>query len=187
MRIIAGRFKSRRLARPHWHGVRPMMDRVKESLFGHLGAKVEGSRVLDLFAGSGSLGLEALSRGARSCVFVEESPAALAVLRRNVQTLAVGAQAKMVRGEVLRALARLARQGGAYDLIFSDPPYNKGLVKKTLLALDASDILRPDSWVVVGHARQEPPEEALQALVFEETRFYGQACLSFFYHPEVKP
>ena len=118
MRIVAGTFKGRRLAAPRGARTRPTADRVREALFAMLG-DVGGARVLDLYAGSGALGIEALSRGADSAVFVERDAQALAAIERNLG--AVGAEATVVRQDVLRFLARA---DGAFDLVFCDPPYD---------------------------------------------------------------
>lgn len=118
MRVIAGLAKGRRLLAPRGAGTRPMMDRAREGLFSSLGERVAGARVLDLYAGSGSLGLEALSRGAGGAVFVERSRAALAALRANVAAVGLGGQ--VVAGDVE---AYLERAAGPYDLVFVDPPY----------------------------------------------------------------
>src|SRR3954467_15650634 len=120
MRIISGQWRGRRLVAPAGNATRPTSDRVREALFSILGA-LDGERVLDLFAGSGALGLEALSRGAASATFVERAPAALRVLRDNVADL--GASAEVVAADA-RAHLRAARaQGAQYDLVFLDPPY----------------------------------------------------------------
>ena len=118
MRIIAGLAKGRRLLAPRDGGTRPMTDRAREGLFSSLGERVAGAKVLDLYAGSGSLGLEALSRGAADAVFVERGRAALAALRANVA--AVGLGGRVVGGDVGTFLARAA---GPFDLVFVDPPY----------------------------------------------------------------
>jgi len=118
MRVIAGIAKGRRLLAPRGEGTRPMMDRAREGLFSSLGGAVAGSRVLDLYAGTGSLGLEALSRGAADAVFVERGRAALAALRENVA--AVGLGGEVVAGDVE---AYLERAAGRFDLVFVDPPY----------------------------------------------------------------
>ncbi|HUU61542.1 MAG TPA: 16S rRNA (guanine(966)-N(2))-methyltransferase RsmD [Acidimicrobiia bacterium] len=118
MRIIAGIAKGRRLLAPRGEGTRPMMDRAREGLFSSLGETVAGARVLDLYAGTGSLGLEALSRGASDAVFVERGPAAVAALRANVA--AVGLVGEVVAADVD---AYLERAAGPFDLVFVDPPY----------------------------------------------------------------
>jgi 16S rRNA (guanine966-N2)-methyltransferase len=118
VRVVAGEFKGRRLHAPRGSRTRPTADRVREALFSMLG-DVSGARVLDLYAGSGALGIEALSRGAESALFVERDQAALAALRRNLE--AVGARADVRRQDVLRFLAR---PEGTFDLVFCDPPYD---------------------------------------------------------------
>ncbi|MDH5372871.1 MAG: 16S rRNA (guanine(966)-N(2))-methyltransferase RsmD, partial [Acidimicrobiia bacterium] len=118
MRIIAGHAKGRRLRSPHGLATRPMMDRVREALFSSLGARIPGSRVLDLYAGSGSLGLEALSRGAESSVFVEQGRAALDALRENVEM--IGLDGVVVAVDVASFLRSTPEQ---FDVVFVDPPY----------------------------------------------------------------
>ena len=138
MRVVAGTFKGRRLAAPRGTRTRPTADRVREALFSMLG-DVGDARVLDLYAGSGALGIEALSRGAASAVFVERDAQALAAIERNLA--AVGVEATVVRQDVLRFLARA---DGAFDLVFCDPPYDSasrlaGQLADRLPALCAED------------------------------------------------
>jgi len=125
MRIIAGEFRSRVLRSFEGRGIRPMLDRVRQSLFDVLGEGASGaSEVLDLYAGSGSLGLEALSRGARRATFVERCASSLSVLRENVASLRLGPdRARVVAAEALAAAARFAGEGERFDLVFLDPPY----------------------------------------------------------------
>jgi 16S rRNA (guanine966-N2)-methyltransferase len=121
VRIIAGEFGSRRLVVPPGRRIRPTGDRARESLFAALG-DLTAARVLDLFAGSGALGLEALSRGAASCVFCERAPVALEALRANVDALGVADRVRIVPGDALRHLGSL---GGGFDLVLLDPPYGE--------------------------------------------------------------
>ena len=122
MRVIAGSARGRRLKGPPGDDTRPMMDRVKEALFSSLGVRVVGARVLDLYAGSGALGIESLSRGAGSVVFVEKGRAALATLRNNMETL--GFDGRVIAGDVG---SYLAAAGDRFDLVFVDPPYRLSL------------------------------------------------------------
>ena len=179
MRIIAGEFRSRKLAFPKTKLTRPMMDRMKESVFSILGETLEGAAVLDLFAGSGSLGLEALSRGAREVVFVENGAWAVETIRDNLKSLALTQKALVINQDVSLALARLQRDGKSFKIIFLDPPYNEGLVKKILIQLERSDIVSALTQIILHHSRQEKLPETLEKLeVLREKRF-GQACLSF--------
>ena len=121
MRIVAGRWGGRRLAAPRGSETRPTSDRVREALFSILGDRVQDARVLDLFAGSGALGLEALSRGAAAATFVDSAPAAIAVLRANLDSL--GAEAGVHRADALRFLRAAPGNARHYDLVLLDPPY----------------------------------------------------------------
>jgi len=156
-----------------------MTDRNKEIIFGILGESVTGARVLDLFAGSGSLGLEALSRGAAHVTFVENGNWAHKPLRENLRNLGLEKKGELVRQNVFRCLKALQRKGEVFTLIFLDPPYNQGLVKKILNLLDRSDIVTPLTQLIVHRSRQEKLPEALQRLKVLREKQIGQACLSF--------
>jgi len=184
MRIIAGEFKSRKIDFPKTKLTRPMTDRSKETLFNILGSLVNGKHVLDLFAGSGSLGLEALSRGCRDVTFVDQADWASKVIHRNLESLGLSARAQVVESEVLRAISRFEKRGDRYSLIFVDPPFNQGLVQKTLIKLDQSAIVSPFAQIVVGHAVQEPIVDQFKTLELARTKKLGQAYLSFFFKVE---
>lgn len=137
MRIVAGQHRSRRLITPPGKGVRPTSDRAREAIFASLGAAVIDARVLDLFAGSGALGLEALSRGASSCHFVERNAEALEAIRTNLVTLGESEHARVERGNAMTVLQRLANAGEQFELVLVDPPYDAvpdlAVMLKTLL------------------------------------------------------
>jgi 16S rRNA (guanine966-N2)-methyltransferase len=152
MRIVGGTLKGSRLAAPASDRVRPTSDRTREAVFNILahgidGFDIEGARVLDLFAGTGALGLEALSRGARSCLFVEDHAESRALIRRNVETLALTGVTRIFR----RDAARLgpAERMGPFDLVFADPPYGKGLAERALVSAREGGWLVPGAVVVV--------------------------------------
>ena len=184
MRIIAGEFKSRKIDFPKTKMTRPMTDRSKETLFNILGSLVNGKHVLDLFAGSGSLGLEALSRGCRDVTFVDQADWASEVIHRNLKSLGLSARAQVVEADVLKTITRFEKRGDRYSLIFVDPPFNQGLVQKTLIKLDQSAIVSPFAQIVVGHAVQEPIVEQFKTLELARTKKLGQAYLSFFFKVE---
>ncbi|MFH1529901.1 MAG: 16S rRNA (guanine(966)-N(2))-methyltransferase RsmD [Pseudomonadota bacterium] len=187
MRIIAGRYRGHPISAPAGRTVRPTTDRVREALFSILGASVEGAAVLDLFAGSGALGLEALSRGAARAVFVEASPRSLAVLHKNIERLGVEG-VRVAKGRVEDTLPRLARDGETFDLVFLDPPYHKGLATETIERLGAGTLLRPGARVVAEHeADGPPPELPAGGLVRDDTRRYGDTALSFYRTPTEAP
>jgi 16S rRNA (guanine966-N2)-methyltransferase len=172
MRIIAGSAKGRRLYAPRGHRTRPFTDRAKEALFSSLGTLVVGARVLDLYAGSGSLGLEALSRGAASAVFVERNRAALVALQRNVD--AVGRGGEIVADTVQ---AYLGEAAVTFDLVFVDPPYgaDAGEVDEVLSATAAH--LGQGAVVVVHRRRDSPPPLPPPGLQLVDRRRYGDAEL----------
>ena len=184
MRIISGTLKSRKIHFPKTRLTRPMTDRAKETVFNILGGLVQGKHVLDLYSGSGSLGLEALSRGALDVTFVDRADWAIRTIEKNLAELELTRQAELIQADVSRVIKKLEKKGKIFSLIFVDPPYNQGLVKKTLLELDRSDIVAPFAQVVVGHSRQEELPPSFQALDLTRTKRIGQSCLSFLFRVE---
>jgi len=186
MRVIAGEVKGRRLKVPKRKGVRPTSDYLREALFGILGSSVRGVRFLDLYAGSGAVGIEALSRGGAEVVFLEQDPACLRVLRENVERTGLG-QNRLLGGDVLRVLPRLARQRESFDIIFLDPPYGTGLAPRTLEVVASGGLLRPHGVVIVEHFAKEPLPERIGNLRRIRERTHGQTMLSFYARaPEVE-
>jgi 16S rRNA (guanine966-N2)-methyltransferase len=179
LQITGGYLKGRRLAAVKGR-VRPTAAKVREAIFNILGPAVEGARVLDLFAGTGALGLEALSRGAREAVFVEEQAAALTVLRRNLEALDLQARTRIKPLSVPGALRKLAAGGEKFDLAFLDPPYERGLAAATLEALEVSGILHPAAWVVAEHSRRETLPEVINRLHLQKVRRYGDTQIAFY-------
>jgi len=175
VRIVAGRFGGRRIVAPAGRATRPTPDRVREALFSILGA-LDGEHVLDLFAGSGALGLEALSRGAARAVFVDEDPRAVAVVRRNLEAL--GVQAPVHRRDALAFLGSPAAAALApFGLVFLDPPYSSGpglaaRLSERLLPLLAQDAL------IVSESHQRAPLDL--TLPREDERTYGDTRVALF-------
>ncbi len=186
MRIISGKFKSRKIDFPKNKLTRPMTDRTKETLFNIVGSFVFGKSVLDIYAGSGSLGLEALSRGASTVTFVDNGTWTHKIIQKNLETLGLSKQAALLPMEMSAAIRKLEKQNAGFNLIFVDPPFLKGLVKKTLIRLDDSDIVLPFAQIVVGHMWREdlPASDELKNLKLIQTRKIGQACLSFYFRLE---
>ncbi|MDD5449184.1 MAG: 16S rRNA (guanine(966)-N(2))-methyltransferase RsmD [Candidatus Omnitrophica bacterium] len=182
MRIIAGRFRSRRIESPKGVTIRPTSDRVKESLFGILGPFVMGKNCLDLFGGTGNLGLEALSRGARSCTFIDNNPRCVSIIRKNAESLGVTKEANINLADAIRYVKKTAKEGLVFDLIFLDPPYHKGIVKKSLILLDDYNIISKLSIIVAEHHREDelPPADELRKLTMFRQEKYGGTFLSFY-------
>ncbi len=180
MRIIGGALKSRKIFFPKTRATRPMTDRAKETIFNVLGTLCQSARVLDLFAGSGSLGLEAISRGAQEVCFVDDAKASEDCIRRNLDLLGVDLKtAKMLVSGVSQAIQKLEKTGKSFDLIFLDPPHNKGLIKKILHLLDRSVIVPPFGQIVVGHSSQEGLPTDLETLCLYRSIKIGQTFMSF--------
>lgn len=176
MRIIAGIAKGRVLHGPKSDRIRPALDKVKGAIFNIL-YDVSGKKVLDLFAGTGSVGLEALSRGAASCVFIDQLPEALTLLRKNIERCGFEASAAVLRLEASRELRR-AKKFGPFDLIFVDPPYDRGLVHPTLETITRENLLASGGKIIVEHSPREaiPPDVGLTHF---DQRKYGQTLVTF--------
>jgi 16S rRNA (guanine966-N2)-methyltransferase len=172
MRVISGRYGGRRLQAPSGAATRPTSDRVREALFSVLGDRVDQARVLDLFAGSGALGIEALSRGAAEATFVDSAPAAIRALRANLQAL--GAEAEVRRADARRFLGGASAAARQYDLVFLDPPYRLAgrLGSELTAALPA--VLAPGAAVVAESDRRAPLELGLPIL---DERRYGDTLI----------
>jgi 16S rRNA (guanine966-N2)-methyltransferase len=182
MRIVGGTFKGRSLTGPKGDGTRPTSDRVRESIFNILahgieGFALDGARVMDLFAGTGALGFEALSRGARFCQFVDESVEARGVIRQNADALGVIGQCKIWRRDATR-LGPAAPQT-PYDLIFADPPYGKGLGTAALASIVEGQWLSPGGMVVLEEAVKAAVADA-PGLTLLDTRDYGDTQVRFY-------
>jgi 16S rRNA (guanine966-N2)-methyltransferase len=186
MRITGGTLRSRPLQAPRGQATRPTSDRVREALFGILGSAgvLPGARVLDLYAGTGALGLEALSRGAARATLVESSRDALVALRANVASLGMSALAQVVAGDVRSHVTRLAH-AGPFDLVMADPPWalvdepGPSSPRRVLASLAQSSGLADDALVVLEHAARSVPPE-IEALTRGETRRYGDTALTFY-------
>ena len=176
MRVIAGSHGGRRLKAPPGRGTRPTSDRVREALFSMLGGELGGERVLDLFAGSGALGIEALSRGAARAVFVERDVRSAAVLSENLASLGLaGDRAELRRGEALAALRTARRQGELYDLVLIDPPYGDAVRLGGKLTGLLAPLLAPGARIVTESDRRTPLE--LAAPIATERR-YGDTSIT---------
>jgi len=178
VRIVGGELSGRRLRAPRGSSTRPTADRVREAIFNILGAPGLGARALDLYAGSGALGLEALSRGCTHAVLVERAEAALRVLRANIAALGLAARARVVAGDVVRATLGLARAGERFTWIFLDPPYAAGVMERALDAV--GKVCAPDATVVAEHDTRHLPAPAVGPLRERDRRRYGDTCISFY-------
>jgi len=181
LRVTGGELRGRRIRVPRSSAVRPTADRVREALFARLG-DLEGVHALDLFGGSGALGIEALSRHAARVVFVERSAPVAAVLHANLVEIGVLARAQVVRGDAAGVVRRLAATGERFDLALLDPPYGEPeTANRALRALATSGILAPRATVVVEASRRHPPQP-VEGLVVVDERRYGDTVIHRFEH-----
>jgi 16S rRNA (guanine(966)-N(2))-methyltransferase RsmD len=179
VRIIGGTLKRRKLSPLRGLGVRPTTDYLRESIFNILAGSVEGAVVLDLFAGTGSLGIEALSRGASSAVFIDKAPQAIKALLRNISAFSLEKRCTVVRRDILRGLSFLESTGHGFDLVFVDPPYDHGLVKPTLHLLDRAECMAEGGLVVVEHSLVETLPEKVEGFRRIDQRQHGKTLVSF--------
>jgi 16S rRNA (guanine966-N2)-methyltransferase len=181
VRIISGYHKGRRLQSIRGTEVRPTADHVREALFNILAQDVSGSCVLDLFAGTGALGIEALSRGAHFALFIENASQPFAVLRKNLKNFGLLKQSKAMRWDILKNLNCLKPFGNRFDLVFLDPPYHRGLVGVTLSNLLQIQCLVPGAKIVAEHEHNAEVTAPDASLLLKDRRRYGQTALSFFH------
>ncbi len=199
MRIVAGELGGRVLRAPQGDATRPTSERVREALFSILGPPSRGDRVLDLFAGAGGLGLEAISRGAAHATFVDAARPAIEALRHNVRTLGVADRATIVTGDAVRLVTTLRPSAGSAAIpaateapaavtwrwIFLDPPYRSDLAVRAAAAIPA-ETMGPDTEVVIEHDRRNAPPEQLGSLLRTDLRRYGDTLISIF-RPRLEP
>jgi 16S rRNA (guanine(966)-N(2))-methyltransferase RsmD len=179
MRIISGTSKGRKLATPKNPSLRPTSDRVKESIFNILRGQIEGGMVLDLFAGTGNLGIEALSRGAKKVIFVEKGRHALRLIQKNLAQFGLEERSEVLPIDANRAIGILKQRGKTFDLIFMDPPYEKGLIEKTLVKLSSHQIYHRGSILVIEHHRRELLPSVAHGWNLIRQRQIGETVISF--------
>lgn len=181
MRVIAGIAKGRRLKAPAGRKVRPTADRVKEALFSVLEDRVKGSRVLDLYAGAGGLGIEAISRGAAKAVMVESSPAALAAIAANLEITGFSERARVIKGRAEAAVRSILEKGSSFDLIFMDPPYkiSGSELERIFDSLIKRDLVTSRSLLILESSSRKPPQD-FAGFVIKSLRVYGDTSLIFY-------
>ena len=180
MRIVAGTLRGRKLGSPV-EGVRPTSDRVRESLFSRLG-DLSGESVLDLFAGTGALGIEAISRGAECLVSVDHSRKAIAAMEQTFEQFGLASEARTLHLTALAAIRRLSGEGQLFSLVFLDPPYAEGsALEEALAALRDSGLLAPGAILVVETPRRNPLAWPIPGFELEEARRYGDTVISWIY------
>jgi len=180
MRVIGGKFRSRRLKSPGKLRLRPTSDPLRETLFNVLGPEIQDSLFIDLYAGTGAIGIEAISRGAREVIFVEAHPSTARLIRENLSSLAVQG-AEVIEGDTIGALERIAQRRLVADFIFLDPPYERTEEQLRVLEfLDASHLVAPYGMVIVEHSVKTEMPDRLDRLELVRLLEQGDAALSFY-------
>ena len=180
MRIISGKLKGRKLTSFRGQRIRPTSDRVREAIFDILAIEWGGKEVLDLFAGTGGLGIEALSRGAHRVIFIENHPQSLLVLKKNLRDLKLTESCELVKLKVEAGIRSAEKNKWKFDVVFLDPPYETGLADSTLRLIAESNILKENSLVVVEHPCEEKFLEQYRKIRMIDQRRYGGTGVSFF-------
>jgi 16S rRNA (guanine966-N2)-methyltransferase len=179
LRVIAGKLKGRKLTAVKGQRARPTADRVREALFNILSRKPVDAMILDLFAGTGALGIEALSRGGRQTVFVDNAPQALTILRKNLEHCGMQQAAQVIKWDIAKNLNCLKGYPHTFNLVFMDPPYRKAMIRPTLLHLTQSGCLAADAIIIVEHDPCESVDTTATAMRLADQRRYGRTLLSF--------
>lgn len=176
MRIIGGSAGGHRLKSPRTTRVRPASDKVKEAVFAILG-NIEGLTVLDLFAGSGSIGLEAASRGAKFVVFIDSWASSIKLIKENACLTGLSPVIRLIKGRLPQAIRKIPSSVCPFDLVFIDPPYDRGLVGITLKALKTDKVIDPQSLIIIEHSPREGADSEGYDVV--KSRSYGQTQITF--------
>lgn len=180
LRVISGEKKGFRLKAPKGMDTRPTEDRVKESLFNILGPIPNDSVILDLFAGSGSIGIEFLSRGAAKAYFVDNSPKSISVIKENLSHTGFLERAKIIKGDAIRTVKFLGRKGIKLDYIYIDPPFNKKLIKKALDEIKKGNISNNNGIIIMEHEKELSLSEEFSNFRKSDARRYGNKALTFY-------
>lgn len=183
MRIISGIAKGTRLRSVPGQATRPTSDRIKEALFNILGTKVSGSSFLDLYAGNGGIGLEALSRGAANVIWVDSNSTCTKMIRQN-QEKAKLSGGNICTNDVARSLSHLSRKGYKFDYVFLDPPYDQGLVLQTLSLLDEIELLNKNGIIIAEASKKEDAPQVMSKLSLMREQRYGDTVLYFYQNKE---
>ncbi|QQE76069.1 16S rRNA (guanine(966)-N(2))-methyltransferase RsmD [Brevibacillus composti] len=185
MRVIAGEHRGRRLTAVPGKGTRPTTDKIKESIFNMIGPYFSGGWVLDLYAGTGGLGIEALSRGMDKAVFVEKDLKAFSVVKQNVAACRLEDRAELYRNDAGRALKLLAKRGVVFDLVFLDPPYAHQRIAEEMMEMQALRLLAEDAWIVAEHDSGFRLPERVGACEQDRVSTYGETTITIYRFDQV--
>ncbi|MCR1898157.1 16S rRNA (guanine(966)-N(2))-methyltransferase RsmD [Irregularibacter muris] len=180
MRVITGSARGTHLFTPKGDRIRPTADRIKEALFSILGGRTREAIFVDGFAGIGSMGIEALSRGADKCFFIDNHKESIDMITKNLHKTNLIDKAEIIHKDIQSAIKTVAMHVEKVDIIFLDPPYLKGLITSSLEAIVKNNILHSDSWIIFEHDKTEIHQEEISGLVCFRQQTYGNTTLSFY-------
>jgi len=185
MRVIAGAAKGRKLKTPFAiSGLRPTSDKVREAVFDIIGPDIVDACFLDLFCGTGAVGIEALSRGARMAVFVDSRSSAIDLLKENLSRCGFEQNVEIMQCDTLQAISTLGNRQRRFDIIFMDPPYGSDLIMNALAAIPSGDVLLPGTRVLVEHAARNPVSEGILGLTRQREYRFGDTAVTLFHCAE---
>lgn len=180
LRIIGGKYRGRKIKQPSSCLARPTKDRIREAVFNMIASKIPGTVSLDLFSGSGAFGLEAISRGSERCVFSENNEECISIIKNNITSLGVESKVEIMEQDSFRSVELLAEEKRKFDLVFSDPPYNRGMARKTLNIIYHYDILNVSGLLIIEHhCLEELSREEFGANLYKQ-KTYGDISISIF-------
>lgn len=179
MRIISGTMRGRNIKTPTGETTRPTADRVKESVFNIISKRLYNSVVLDMFSGSGNIGIEAISRGSSQCVFIEKDPSSYKILMENIESLGIKDKTMLFNGDSFLTLGLLNKKGMKFDLIFLDPPYFKNLIPKAVESINKYGLLNEGGIIISEYDSTESIDEKIGNLGIYRSEKYGRIKISF--------
>ncbi len=181
MRVIAGCAKGKRLKAPSGNTTRPITDMIKEALFNVIGPQIQDARFLDLFSGSGSVGIEALSRGAQQVIFIDNNPGAVRIIYENLDNCGFGDDYEVYCNDVLRGLNVLHKNGAKFDYIYVDPPFTvEGIFMDVMKKLDQVDLLQPQGTIIIRTRRHKELPQAFSRLIKYRHNYYGESAMHYY-------
>ncbi|MBP6125259.1 MAG: 16S rRNA (guanine(966)-N(2))-methyltransferase RsmD [Leptotrichiaceae bacterium] len=180
MRIISGKLKNRQIKSREGKETRPTLERIKESIFSIIGTEIIDSKFLDLYAGTGNIAIEALSRGARRAVLIEHDKEALRIIIDNLNNLNLDSMARAYKNDVLRAIEILGRKNEKFNIIFMDPPYKENVTTETIKGISKAELLEKDGIIISEHSVYEKLDDKIGNFVKYDERNYNKKIISFY-------
>ncbi len=179
MRVISGKFRGKKLISPKDNQIRPTSDKVKGAIFNILQRQINGSKCLDLFAGTGNLGIEAISRGASNCTFVENNTESLKILSKNLQICGTHSSSRIIKQDVLSSLQKLHAENNSYDIIFADPPYDYQKIALLVAKIVETQLLEPEGLIIIEHDKRVSLDNMQNLPIYiRDHRFFGKTAIT---------